>query len=123
MGCFYLYTFADVFNNSGHVNFFIHFKTKIMTRKEQLTSEVAGILLDYVRESRGRVTLISDATRINRKYFNVKGFERMKVHQMIRIVYALATVLTHEEFYHMMRQVHTCFEEYADEYDYDLLDE
>ena len=42
---------------------------------------------------------------------------------MIRIVYALATVLTHEEFYHMMRQVHTCFEEYADEYDYDLLDE
>ena len=118
-----MYTFADVFNKFGHVKFFIHLTLKIMTRKEQLTSEVAGILLDYVRESRGRVTLISDATRINRKYFNVKGFERLKVHQMIRIIYALATVLTHEEFYHMMRQVHTCFEEYADEYDYDLLDE
>lgn len=94
-----------------------------MTLKEQLASEVTGIFLDRVRERKGRVTLISDATGINRKHFNMRGFQRLKVHQMIRIVYALATVLTHEEFYHMMRQVHTCFEDYADEYDYDLLDE
>ena len=41
--------------------------------KERLTSEVAGIILRYVRTPKGRLTEISDLCSLNRKEFNVRG--------------------------------------------------
>ena len=94
-----------------------------MMLKQQLTSEVAGIILDHVRETKGRLTLISDATRINRKHFTVRGFSQLRVHQMLRIVYALAVVMRYEDYRDMMGQIARTIERYSDEYDYMLLDE
>ncbi len=91
--------------------------------KDQLTSEVAGIILDRVRESKGRVTEISDLCRINRRELNVRGLSRMKLHRLLRIVYALAVVLRYEEYRDMMAQIARTIESYSDEFDYMLLDE
>ena len=44
--------------------------------KDQLTSEVAGIILRHVRTPKGRLTEISDDSKINRKDFNVHGLSQ-----------------------------------------------
>ena len=112
-----------MFECVGHVYFVLQDKIFTMMLKQQLTSEVSGIILDHVRETRGRLTLISDATRINRKHFNVRGFSQLKVHQMLRIIYALAVVMTNDEFHTMAEQLRRTIQDYADDYDYQLLDE
>lgn len=94
-----------------------------MTLKQQLTSEVAGIILDTVREKRGRLTEISDLCKINRSKFNVRGFSQLRVHQMLRIVYALAVILNYEDYRAMMTRIARAIEDFSDEYDYMLLDE
>jgi len=91
--------------------------------KDQLTSEVAGIILDRVRESKGRVTEISDLCRINRRELNVRGLSRMKLHRLLRIVYSLAVIMRYEEYRAMMEQISRTIENFSDNYDYLLLDE
>ena len=94
-----------------------------MKLKQQLTHEVAGIILDTVREKKGRLTEISDLCRINRKHFNVKGFSQLRMHQLLRVVYALAVVLNYEDYRDMMARIARTIESYSDEFDYMLLDE
>ncbi len=47
----------------------------------------------------------------------------MKLHRLLRIVYALAVVLRYEEYRDMMAQIARTIESYSDEFDYMLLDE
>ena len=94
-----------------------------MKLKQQLTHEVAGIILDTVREKKGRLTEISDLCRINRKHFNVKGFSQLRMHQLLRIVYSLAVIMRYEEYRAMMEQISRTIENFSDNYDYLLLDE
>ena len=43
-----------------------------MSLKVQLTSRISGIILAYVRGKKGRLTIISNESRINRNRFNAK---------------------------------------------------
>ena len=47
----------------------------------QLTSNIVGIILDTIREKKGRLTEISDLSVINRQEFDVEGLANMKLNQ------------------------------------------
>ena len=91
--------------------------------KDQLTSEVAGIILRHVRTPKGRLTEISDDSKINRKDFNVHGLSQMKLHRFLRILYALNLSMDYEEYQQMMDEISDTITEFAGDYDYTLLDE
>jgi hypothetical protein len=87
--------------------------------KEKLTSMIAGIILREVRnpQCKGRLTQISDVCRINRREFNVRGLSKMKLHRLLRIIYALALVMTPSQFERMMSEVRNTIVDLADEVD------
>lgn len=91
--------------------------------KEQLTSMVAGIVLQRVRSEKGRLTEISELSKINRREFTVRGLSKMRMHRLLRIFYALTLVMTYHQFKLMMDEIHDAVREFSDKYDYDLLDE
>ena len=93
-----------------------------MTRlKDQLTSEVSGIIMNYVREEKGRLTWISEVTGINRKEFTRRGLAKMKLYRLLRIIYALSLRLDEDEMMHIMEEVLGVIYEYVDDYDECLL--
>ena len=67
-----------------------------MKLKEQLTSEVAGIILKYVKAEKGRLTRISEDARINRKEFNIRGLSKMRLHRQMRLNHSLYPELSEE---------------------------
>lgn len=91
--------------------------------KERLTSEVAGIILRHVREEKGRLTELSDLCRINRREFNQRGMSKMRLHRLLRILYALSVILPASRFQTMFSEIYAAISDMADEYDYLLLDE
>lgn len=91
--------------------------------KTQLTNRVSGIILEHIREEKGRLTRISDESRINRKWFNAAGFARLRHHQMLRIVYALCLELSPGEFNAMTCEIFNSVKDFADDFEYQLLDE
>lgn len=91
--------------------------------KDQMTSEIAGIILQHVRNHKGRLSEVSDDCRINRREFNVRGISKMKFHRLLRIFYDLLLILTYAEFTKMMEEIINTLKDYADEYDYTVLDE
>lgn len=103
---------------------FVFYQIKIiMLLRNQLTSRVAGIILTRIRERKGRLTEISDECRINRREFNVRGFSKMSLQRLLRVFYALYMVLPKREFDAMENEIAEVIADYADEYDYVLLDE
>ena len=91
--------------------------------KDQLTSEVASIILRYVKSYKGLLTLVSDESRINRREFNVRGLSQMKLHRLLRILYVLGLELRGEDFQKMMDEIRDTITDYVDQYDFTLLDE
>lgn len=91
--------------------------------KQQLTSEVAGIILRHVRNPKGKLTEISDLCRINRKEFNVHGLSKMKLHRLLRIIYALALTMGYDQYRKMMDEIRDVIWENEECYDYLLFDE
>ena len=91
--------------------------------KDELTSNVAGIILHHVKETKGRLTEISDLCGINRKEFNVRGFASLKLHRLLRVIYALYLELPYAEFVKMTDEIRETIIEYGEDYDYTLLDE
>lgn len=91
--------------------------------KDQMTSEIAGIILQHVRNHKGRLSEVSDDCRINRREFNVRGISKMKFHRLLRIFYDLLLILTYAEFTKMMEEIINTLKDYADEHDYTVLDE
>lgn len=94
-----------------------------MLLRKQLTSKVARIILTRIRDRKGRLTEISDECRINRREFNVRGFSKMSLQRLLRVFYALCLVLPKSEFDAMGNEIAEVIADYADEYDYVLLDE
>ena len=94
-----------------------------MALKQKLASRISDIILAYVRGKKGRLTIISDESRINRNRFNTKELPMLRMHQMLRIFYALMLVLPSREFLAMMNEMYKVMEEFANDYDYVLLDE
>jgi hypothetical protein len=91
--------------------------------KEQLTSKVAGIILEHVRSKKGRLTELSDWCRINRKEFNIRGLSQMKFHRLLRILYALHLECEYYEWKQLWDEISETIQEFSDEYDFTLLDE
>lgn len=91
--------------------------------KEQLTSEVAGIILRHVRNPKGKLTEISELCRINRKEFNVRGLSKMKLHRLLRIIYVLALTMSYDQYRKMTDEVRDVIWEHEECYDYLLFDE
>ena len=42
-----------------------------------MSNDIAGIILQKIREKKGRLSIISDESSINRKHFNVEDFTKM----------------------------------------------
>lgn len=91
--------------------------------RDQLTSKIAGIILQHVRTPKGRLTEISDMCRINRKEFTVRGLSKMRLHRLLRIIYALHLEASYVENKRMAEEIYDTIQDYSDEYDYTLLDE
>lgn len=91
--------------------------------KEQFTSEVAGIILNHLREKKGRLTEASDLCNINRKELNRKGLAKMKMHRLLRLIYAMDLVLPYPEYDKMWSEILDKIQEFANVYDCTLFDE
>ncbi len=59
-----------------------------MKQREKLTSDFAGLLLDFVKDN-GWLTAVSDDAGINRKKMTRKGIGLLRVHQLLRMLVAL----------------------------------
>ena len=90
---------------------------------DQLTSSIAGIILKYVKSETGRMTWISDTAGINRREFNRNGLAKMKLHRLLRIIYALALCMDEEQFENLMYDISDSIVEYMEHYDETLLTE
>lgn len=91
--------------------------------RDKMSSDVAAIVLRYVRNKKGRLTQVSDDCRINRREFNISGLNKMRLHRLLRIVYDLYLELPYSEFVKMTDEIRDIIKDYGDEYDYTLLDE
>ena len=91
--------------------------------KDRLTSEVASIILRYVKSYKGLLTLVSDESKINRSEFNVRGLSQMKLHRLLRILSVLGLELRGNDFQKMMDEIRDTITDYVDKYDFTLLDE
>ena len=91
-----------------HAYFYVQLKTLIVMLKDELTSNVAGIILHHVKETKGRLTEISDLCGINRKEFNRRGLAKMK---------------SYRQFDAMWQEILDEIRKFSDDYDYTLLDE
>ena len=109
-------------SESDTSTFFINLKFKHHAQRE-LTSEVAGIILRHVRNPKGKLTEISELCRINRKEFNVRGLSKMKLHRLLRIIYALALTMSYDQYRKMTDEVRDVIWEHEECYDYLLFDE
>ena len=91
--------------------------------KEQFTSSVAGIILNHLREKKGRLTEVSDLCNINRKELNRKGLAKMKMHRLLRLIYAMDLVLPYPEYDKMWSEILDKIREFSNVYDCTLFDE
>ena len=111
-------------NRKSDTPFFIQKTITTMSHlKDQLTREIAGIILRYVRNEKGRLSEISRDSRINRREFTIRGLAKMKLHRLLRILYDLCLELPYAEYMKMMDEIRQTISDYTDEYDYALLDE
>ena len=51
-----------------------------------MTSDVAGIILEYLRSVKGRLTEVSNLSGINRREINRKGLAKMRMSRLMRLV-------------------------------------
>ena len=88
-----------------------------------MTSDVAGIILEYQRSVKGRQTEVSNLSGINRREINRKGLAKMRMSRLMRLVYTMTLVMPPKASDAMWQKIIEKVREYADYYDYILLDE
>ncbi len=71
----------------------------------QLTSNIVGIILDTIREKKGRLTEISDLSVINRQEFDVEGLANMKLNRFIRLGKTVAQSLPRKRYEQMKSDI------------------
>ena len=91
--------------------------------KDQLVSRCSGLILDAVRDRRGRLSFVSAEARVNRKYFNSKNFQTLKFFRLVRVLYCLAMDMDREEFCRIGTSIFEDIWDTADALGYELLDE
>ena len=60
--------------------------------KKTLRSKVSGIVRETLRAQKGLLTEVSDMAGVNRKEFNRRNMDRMKLYKLVRVMYALCLV-------------------------------
>lgn len=91
--------------------------------RDELTSDVAGIILEYLRSVKGRLTEVSNLSGINRREINRKGLAKMRMSRLMRLVYTMQLVMPPKASDAMWQKIIEKVREYANYYDYILLDE
>lgn len=91
--------------------------------KDQLISKSVGCIIDVVRSERGRLSFVSDEAQVNLQYFNRRMFRALRFFQVIRVLYVLAIRMDREEFMHIGQDMFAEIWDFADDYDFTLLDE
>ena len=91
--------------------------------RDDLTSDVAGIILENLRSVKGRLTEVSNLSGINRRELNRKGLAKMRMNRLMRLVYTMQLVMPPYKSDAMWQKIIEKVREYADYYDYILLDE
>ena len=75
-----------------------------MSIKEMLTSKCAGMILREVRV-KGRTTIISDESGINRKFLNLKMLRMLRFHRIIALLYCTASWMNRKDFVNLGAEV------------------
>ena len=88
-----------------------------------MTSDVAGIILEYLRSVKGRLTEVSNLSGINCREINRKGLAKMRMNRLMRLVYTMQLVMPPYKSEAMWQKIIEKVREYADYYDFILLDE
>ena len=91
--------------------------------RDELTSDVAGIILENLRSVKGRLTEVSNLSGINRRELNRKGLAKMRMNRLMRLVYAMLLIMPSKKSDAMWQKILEKVREYANYYDYILLDE
>ena len=91
--------------------------------RDELTSDVAGIILESLRSVKGRLTEVSNLSGINRRELNRKGLAKMRMNRLMRLVYAMLLIMSPKKSDAMWQKILEKVREYANYYDYILLDE
>ena len=74
--------------------------------RDELTSDVAGIILEYLRSVKGRLTEVSNLSGINRRELNRKGLSKMRMNRLMRLVYTMALVMPPERLREAVEKIH-----------------
>ena len=91
--------------------------------RDELTSDVAGVILESLRSVKGRMTEVSNLSGINRRELNRKGLSKMRMNRLMRLVYAMLLIMPSKKSDAMWQKILEKVREYANYYDYILLDE
>ena len=91
--------------------------------RDELTSDVAGIILESLRSVKGRMTEVSNLSGINRRELNRKGLAKMRMNHLMRLVYAMLLIMPPKKSDAMWQKILEKLREYAKDFDFILLDE
>ena len=91
--------------------------------RDELTSDVAGIILEYLRSVKGRLTEVSNLSGINRRELNRKGLAKMRMNRLMRLVYTMQLVMPPKKSDAMWQKILEKLRDYAKDFDFILLDE
>ena len=88
-----------------------------------LTGLIAGIILETIREKKGRLTEVSDRSVINRREFDEEGLINMKLGRFIRLGKVLAQSLPRDHYNQMKNDISDEFWNYIENHDDDNNDD
>ena len=91
--------------------------------RDELTSDVAGIILESLRSVKGRMTEVSNLSGINRRELNRKGLSKMRMNRLMRLVYTMTLVMPPKASDAMWQKIIEKVRDYAKDFDFILLDE
>ena len=91
--------------------------------RDNLINMSVSFILDAVRSQRGRLSFVSDEAQVNRLYFNRKKFRTLKLFRVIRVLYVLAMEMDRDDFMHIGQNMFAEIWDFADDYEFTLLDE
>ena len=92
-------------------------------KKRDLIEEIVKIILEKIKNERGRLTRISNTCKINRGKLTDEAMAYMRVYHFILLFYAACLNLKPKEFEAMMKDIYYTFVEKSAEYDFSLFED
>lgn len=91
--------------------------------KNLVAEIIAEIMLEAIREKKGRLTEVSTECSINRQEFDVEGLTNLKLYRLLRLVQALVHALPRARYEQMKNDIAEVFWKSIDDLDDDSYDE